>query len=218
MSDDTANPTPAGAISRVAEAQLYAIRGPVMARVLAYDSSAQRVTVRVLVADPAYKDGLKVSREVPKITVRVMWPAVGGVAHTAPIDPGDDGWLFLPDRSHAEVYSGQGDEQVTPASSRRWNYADAWFSPVSFVSGAAKHSATDPVVWMDTGKAYRIGSATASRPVADALLVNNRLTAIESFLSTHVHSGGTLSGGLTGTATGAPSGSSVASDRLFVDG
>jgi hypothetical protein len=52
--------------------------------------------------------------------------------------------------------------------------------------------------------------ATASQYVALANLVNARCAAIETFLASHTHGGVTTGTGVSATAPGAPSGSSVA--------
>lgn len=59
----------------------------------------------------------------------------------------------------------------------------------------------------------KLGQA-ATEFIALAAKTDARFTAIETWLGTHAHSGGTLAGGLTGVAPGSPSGSSVASSKV----
>jgi hypothetical protein len=219
MSDDSATTTPGGTIRRIIDQKIAAVRVCVDCQVVSYNREAQTVEVVVLVADPKVADGLRVWRAVPQMTVPVRWPSVSGMAITARIERGDRGVLHIRDRSHDEADSGQGLEQVKPASSRRWSYSDAFFSPVAYVAdGAAHSSAGHPVFWLAAGRSLRVGSGSASVAVARADRVDARLDALETFAATHIHTGVTTGPGTTGTAAGAPSGSTTASTRLYTDG
>ncbi len=196
------------AIDRIVRSRLAAVRVCVDAEVVSYDAAAQTVVVRVLVADPKVEAGVEGWRDVPSLEVPVRWPVVAGASLTARIEPEDRGVLHIRDRSHDEVDSGQGSDQTRPASVRRWDYSDAYFvAGYDVPAGASRHGA-DPTVWLDTGRAVRVGSATASQKVALAAEVFSELQAVQTTLLSVV--GATFA---TPYVPGA-----VGSDRLYTDG
>ena len=156
---------------------------------------------------------------LPRIPVAYM--AIGDLTITAAPSIGDRGLVLVRDVAHGEVDDGQGGAVVSPEDPRRWDPVDAVYLPVALTDSrwsTAKTPATGGAVVLAAGTALRVGSATGSSAVALAQQTNARLEALETFASTHVHTGGVLSGALTGTQNGtAPSGSSVASSRLLTD-
>ena len=110
---------------------------------------------------------------------------------------------------------------VSPEDPRRWDPVDAVYLPVALTDSTwdtALTPATGAAVVLAAGTALHVGSASAASAVALAQETNSRLDALETFAAAHVHTGGTLPGGLTGIQNGtAPSGSSVASSRLYTD-
>lgn len=66
----------------------------------------------------------------------------------------------------------------------------------------------------DADDLVHLGAKSAADFVALATETNSRLSAIESFLASHIHAGVTAGAGTTGVAAGAPSGNSVAATKV----
>lgn len=218
-------PTLADAIARTVECARASVRVAVAAEVLAYDRTDQTVRVRPMVADPYIDaDGDPAWQDVEPIDgVPVAWLRAGSVTLTAGVERGDVGLLLIRDRSHDEVDDGQQDAQVEPASSRRWDYADAVYLPAQVVPadpiGSGGHRADGaPVLAMGAGLALRVGDSGASVAVARADRTEARLDALESFASSHTHPvSGATAGASTPTFVPGSGGAAVASSRLFTD-
>lgn len=178
--------------------------------VIAQDPATLRVTVQP--ACRAYErnpenDAL-VPFELPVIpNVPVQYPTGGGINITWPLLPGDSVWLEIVDHSLDEWHGGQ-PEPVFVADQRRFSLSDAIAVP-----GARKNANPVPATAVAPGALVveapdiRLGSSAAVQTVALSPLVDARLTAIETFLATHVHAGVTTGAGVSGVAAGAPSGS-----------
>lgn len=187
----TSDPTTPLAMRRTAEAAASAVRVAVSCEVVSYDHTDQTVSVRPMVADPGYRDGAVHWRDTPPLDgVPVAWLRAGSITLTAGVSAGDVGLLLIRDRSHDEIDAGQGARPVTtPASARRWDYADAVYLPAQVVPadpiGSAGVAASgDPVLGMGSGRALRVGASNANKAVAIAEDCAARIERIEAYLNT----------------------------------
>ena len=155
---------------------------------------------------------------LPRIPVAYM--SIGDLTITAAPSIGDRGLVLVRDVDHGQVDERQGSPTVSPEDPRRWDPVDAVYLPVALTDSAwdtSRTPATGGAVVLAAGTALRVGSASASSAVALAQETNSRLDALEAFAATHTHEGVQTGTGESGVATGAPSGSSVASSRLYTD-
>jgi len=208
---DTARPRLVSALaawSRAAAAEVVVARS---AEVVGVDSDGC-VSVRMLT--PIQEVVAEVPRWVeapilPRIPVAYM--SLGDLTITAAPSVGDRGLVLVRDVAHGEVDDGQGGAVVYPEDPRRWDPVDAVYLPVALTDSTwdtALTPATGAAVVLAAGTALHVGSASAASAVALAQETNSRLDALEAFAAAHVHTGGTLPGGLTGTQNGtSPSGS-----------
>jgi hypothetical protein len=155
---------------------------------------------------------------LPRIPVAYM--SIGDLTITAAPSIGDRGLVLVRDVDHGQVDERQGDPTVSPEDPRRWDPVDAVYLPVALTDSAwdtSRTPATGGAVVLAAGTALRVGSASASSAVALAQQTNSRLDALEAFAATHTHEDVQAGTEQSGVAAGAPSGSSVASSRLYTD-
>jgi hypothetical protein len=219
--------------ARHASAAANDIRGPIAARVVAYDADEHTVTVQPLVVDRELDPDGEL-QDVPTETipgVPVCFLQVGGLTLTAAPHVGEVGLLVTRDGSHDEVDDGAypATGAVSPASDRRWDRSDAVYQPVSLIpqtlTSSQLRSDGQPVMAFPAGEVLHLGDANATkRPTTDDR-VAARFARIENYLNTVTY---TVSGSATLAPTPPPFGPTgivgqvttaddVASTRLKVD-
>lgn len=155
-------------------------------KVVSYDRTTQTAAVQVVPrlrwrnpeTDEVVHEQVPVLPQVP-----ILFPAGKGVSITWDLDPGDEVWVVLGDRSIAEWKStGNGDTE--PAIPRRWDFSDA----VAIPGGRPPASplgatAVAPGAVVVRGADIRLGSATATEYVALSTQVLAQLTALAATLA-----------------------------------
>lgn len=205
-------------------AQLYAASladtefGPLLARVLTYDSSRQVATVQPLVLRWS-SDG--VGRPFPSLhDVPVAWPGNAIFSATFPLSPGDVVHLKVLAVDHSTWVGSASADQMAPTP-RRFKLADVIAQPGGLSPAQPLGSdaiAADGYVIRATPFIY-LGSSAATDFVALASKVLTELNAIKSYLDLlkgeldkhgHVETGGVTLDQFGAPSTPLPGGFSVA--------
>lgn len=189
--------------AQVQEQAAKAARGPVKvaqpAWVLSFDRTTQTAAIQIATAYRVQNDaGKMVLRARPPIP-NVPVSFAGSV--TWDLEEGEWGLAIICDRSIDE-WKATANQSVEPRDPRRFDVTDAVFmpgvqTPASPLPAAA--FANSAVVLYDRGTGdVRLGDSTASDYVALDSLVQGVFSLVKAWLDLHVHTGGTLFGGLTG--------------------
>ena len=220
-------PTLADAITSLVDAAVDGVRVMVDARVVAVNGDV--VDIQPLVADrETDADGSSawVSPPVlPNIPVARM--KLGPLTIAGKPDVGDIGMALIRDRSHDEVDGGNAPASgsLEPASTRRWDWSDAVFLPVSVVPGELSSIRDDgqPVLDLDAGVPLRVGDKDASSAVALAQESSSNYSDIAATLTPIVTAWNAVASGGGGplivptTALPVYLPTPVASSRLLTD-
>ena len=158
-------------------------------RVLSYDAATQTADLQAWVNEPELNPvtGEISGTVIPVLRgVPVRWPSAGGRALTWGLAIGDRVVGVVRTVSHDEADSGAA-APVTPASLRRWSFADCWCYPSGTTrTEAAPGARTDgaPALNLAAGEAFHVGGGGTEHFVTrDDLLVAN-LAAIQQALDT----------------------------------
>ncbi len=186
-----------GADSSLADLMLAA--GPVIrrqveisrdVRIVSYDAATQTATIQPWTNDPELAaDGSITGTVLPTVPgVPVRWPWGGGRALTWGLEEGDRAVAVFRTVSHDEVDSGAACP-VTPASLRRWSWADVWVEPCGAVpeDPAPARSDGQPALTMPAGEALHVGATGATHTLARADSVQARLARLEAWMTLHTH-------------------------------
>lgn len=170
------------------------------------------------------RDSVQRAESYPVIQgVPLLFPRAGKFFVRMPVNVGDT--VLLVFSMHAyDLWFLQGDTRPRQFHERTHDISDAIAIPglYSAADGLASASATDMVIGHDDNGAQikikddgtiELGSAAADF-VANASAVDARISAIETFLASHVHAGVVAGGGVTGVAAGAPVGSTTAFTKV----
>lgn len=159
-------------------------------RIVSYDAATQTASVQPWANDPELQpDGSIGGTVLPVVAgVPVRWPWAGGRALTWGMAAGDRAVAVFRTVSHDEVDSGA-DCPVTPASLRRWSWADVWVEPGGAVPEDPAPARTDgqPTLTMPGGEALHVGATGASHTLARADNVQARLARLEAWMTLHTH-------------------------------
>lgn len=170
-----------------------------VARVEKYDASKQSVDVQPLVKERALdpESDEIVATRLPVITnVPLMFPGVGNCAITFPVNVGDTVLLVFSDYS-LDVWLSQGGE-VDPLDTRSHHLSDAVAIP-----GVRSFSA--PMTGIDTTHTVIGQQGGTSDFVALAQKVDDAVTSIKTWLTTHTHTVATTGTSTAQSGTAAPS-------------
>lgn len=138
--------------------------------------------------------GAGVAEALPPVPgVRVFFLGTAAADFVIEPAPGDTGLLLVPSVCAAQWMEG-GDKSAKPESTRRGNLADAVFLPGRLTKPQA-HSpgpATRVLISPDgavtiTSANIKLGSASASVPVALATALASHLAAVKTYIDAHVH-------------------------------
>lgn len=185
--------------------------------VIRQDPNTLRIDVRLAVnariKDPI-TDELR-PLELPVLSdVPVDYPGGGGFVITWPLVAGDSVYIMVCDRSIDEWRAGD-PSPATPEDPRRFSLSDATAYPGGRRDSLpVLDSGRAPGALVVEGSDIRLGSSLATKTVAFGPDTDARLSAIETFLATHVHAGVTTGPGTSGVAAGAPVGSSVSALKV----
>jgi hypothetical protein len=169
----------------------------VPARVERYDSAKQQIDAQPLVKDRYTDDEDEVQTErLPVVTnVPLVFPGAGPWAVVFPVAVGDTVLLVFSDAS-LDVWLAQGGE-VDPLDMRRHHLSDAVAIP-----GLRPFSAPLPGAGGSTMVIGKPGDPTDA--VALAAKVDQALTNVKAWLTTHTHAGVTVGSGVTGVSAAPP--------------
>ncbi len=210
-------------IRRALDARIADIHVSMPGEVVSYDAASQTATVRPCLKRVIFsEDDDQIEEEYPPIqNVPVSWPGGSGLTLHIELTAGDTGDLVFSTFSHNEW---QATGRVSaPGDLKPHNLGAAKFYPgLRHKKNAAPD--TDNSIGVPGGVrarfesgAMRVGptSATGAQFVALAQQVEARLSAIETVLNAHVHTGVTTGPGSSGSlATPLVPGSPVASSTL----
>jgi hypothetical protein len=188
------NPSPSlvEAVDRFIESKLYGLNVALPAEVISYNATTQTATVQPLVQAGYYNDTntRQVERRPTISDVPILFPGTGAFSVTWPINVGDTVLLVF-SSSSLDKWLALGGE-VDPGDDRRHDISDAVAIPgLRARPQALPSSAVDSTAMVLSAPAIYAGG---QQPLA----LKSDVDALASAFNTHVHSGGTLSGGLTG--------------------
>jgi hypothetical protein len=156
-------------------------------RIVSYDAATQTASIQPWTNDPELQpDGTVTGTVLPVVAgVPVRWPWGGGRALTWGLAAGDRAVAVFRTVSHDEVDSGA-ECPVTPASLRRWSWADVWVEPGGAVPEDPAPARTDgqPALTMPSGEALHVGDANASHELVRNDLLRTNLQNIKTALDT----------------------------------
>lgn len=189
----SADPSLVDVVQAALAAGLGPVRVAIPAVVVDYDSARQTVTAQVVIRSRYLDaDGAAVAyRPRPLAGVPVVFPSGGGASVTWPLVAGDPLVLIVCDRA-IDGWKANGGGDQTPIDPRRFDLSDAVALPGGhapadpLAAGAVDEGAI--VLTPPTGGVVKLGGAAASAWVALADLVDARLSALKTYLDTHVHS------------------------------
>lgn len=189
------------------------------ARVKTYDAATQTADLEIVVRAPLVldEDEEDVTHEpLPVIpNVRILFPAATGVFITFPIATGDE-VLFVVSSLALGEYRRTGAPADAVDVRRNDLGCGGWAIPCVLKDSALLASATEDALVLEHPTKLMIG-ANATEKISRADRTDARLDAIEDFLSTHTHGGVQAGSGNTAAPMGAPSGSSTAADKGYVE-
>jgi hypothetical protein len=187
--------------------------GPMPARIDSYDSTKTTVDVTPLIVP--FLDGEFVS--LPQLRqVQFSFPGTGPNVITWPIQVGELCGL-LPQSGDIGPWKSTG--AVQSGAKRRFSLTDIIAIPGARPLNAPLVSTQvdDVAMVLNTPSLIKLISSNADKALARADKTDARLDALETFAGAHVHPGVTVGGFNTGTAPGAPVGTTVASIKVFTD-
>ena len=201
------SPQLAAVISAAIETKMVDVHTSLPARVESYDAGAQTADVKPMIRRVMRSQTMeRVAEDLPVIpTVPVLWPRGGGAFLSLPLAAGDFGLLVLTEYS-IDRFRSTG-EDTDPGDERRHDLANAVFIPCALYPRSQSLSDvsdtevrfgldSDYVAAVRSGEVAFPKDATTFLARADRTL--SELQAIVDVFNTHVHTGGTLTGGLTG--------------------
>jgi hypothetical protein len=224
-------------ISRINEYNQSRIKTAIPATVLSYNSELQTVSVKVPFEETyETEEGYELEEWGEAHDVPVQFSSGGPASLTFPIAKGDQVLLICSCRSIDEWYEGDGSQQVEPRSLRMHDLSDAFAIPgirtkanklpsdaVSsdgwvFKCGSTKLEGKSAGDFEATCSSFKIGSPSASTPLANANTVNSNISALETKVNLLI-SVSTASGGLIPPGSVLPiiPGLSTASAKAFTN-
>ena len=112
----------------------------------------------------------------------VLYPGGGGISIVWPLEAGDRVYVLIPDVSEAEVQAGATTAgPAEPADPRRHDLSDAVCIPLT--GSISDSDAVDAAAAVFRGDDIRLGSASATSPVALATETDSNLADIEARLN-----------------------------------
>lgn len=164
--------------------QLATVHTSMPGRVLRYDASTQLADIQITVQfSRRGADGERIPyTPAPLPNVPILWGTGGDYSDTWPLEPGDEVWVLFAERSIDE-WLVTGHDVVTPSSVRRFSLSDAVALPVK--SSRRTVLPADAVADARVIRApeIRLGSASATAPVALAPSVASELGGIAATLA-----------------------------------
>jgi hypothetical protein len=222
--DTTLRARLADATARAAGAAAAKVRTSIPVEIVSYDPTTTTARIRQAVREPVQtEDGLVYADALDVPGVPVAWPGVGDDVLTWPLPAGSIVTALVRDRSCDEVDAGA-DLPSTPASLRRWSWADAMVLP--FAVGrrnplpASATVSSGILARLSSGAALRVGDSTAAQALALAQETAGRLSAIESVINALTLP---VSGATAGPPTPIPfptptTAADIQTTRILVDG
>jgi len=188
--DNVDNPKLADAIVDAMEAERARVRTVIPGRIISYDSSTQKATVRPVVQS-SYKDEQTGERRttlppaIPECPVNFPQGSDGGFAITWPLKSGDPVEIRIASRS-LEKWQNQGGTDVEPDNFRRHDLTDAIVDPGirSFVNALGDDAVQDNATVIKSDKQIHLGTADPVNWVARDDRVESELQKIRDKLST----------------------------------
>lgn len=177
--------TPIDNLREASRAAVARVNVALPVSVLSYDSTTQKVTVRI--AQSFYRknaDGDVEAYRPPDIPgVPVAFPGAGDFSITWPLAAGDTGIIVVADRSMDE-WKVNGRTTVEQQDKRRHNLLDAVFIPgLRSYADAVPAAGVDGSAMVIRGAEIKLGSSAATSFVALATLVDAQFSALSSALS-----------------------------------
>lgn len=188
------------------------LEGPLIARVLEYDSGTERATVRPVVVQVV--DGIR-QPPVDIYNVKVEFPSGGGqpakYALTIPIIPGDYVELTVMGEDHSTYLGGQQDGAAAPTP-RRFSLADVTARPMRVaVLPVDAHAADGPVLYAAAGGFAYLGGTIGAQLIARADKTDAELAKVAAAFNGHLHNDPVT--GVTGPPIEPPAGPTA---RVYV--
>jgi len=179
------------------DGRIEAMHTAMPARVESYDSSEQRVSVKPIVRRAAIlEDDTRDAESLPIIEgVPVLFPGAGSFKITFPISKGDIVLLIFSEGS-LDKWLDTGAVDVDPDDDRRNALTDAIAIP-GLLPFAAPTDQVDSSALVISAPEIKLGSKDASNPIA----LKSDLTALKTYLDTHVHGGVTTGAGISAVPT-----------------
>lgn len=192
--------------------------------IVSYDTATQTASVRPVVSVPLLgEDGAITGTPLPVISgCPVRWPSGGGRSLCWGLEPGDRAKAIVRTRSHDEADSGA-DAPVTPASTRAFDWSDAWIephdaTPAAPLGAAARRSDGQPVFALPSGEALYVGTSTAALRLVIAEELRPFLAQVKVWLDTlELPVAGAVAGPPVTPSPVVPPMTDLASGRIKVD-
>ncbi len=196
---DLNTPSFSGSIQLLIDDALSSVHIGMPARIETYDQSQQRASVKPILRQ-AHTDeaGDRVAADVPIIEgVPVKFPGGGDCGLTFPLAKGDLVWLDFGEGS-LDKWLTYGSDDVDPDDDRRNAISDATATP-------GIRTFNNPTDQVDSGAAVLYGPEVllGGKDATDPVVRESDLTALKTYLDTHVHLGVTTGAGVSGVP-GAP--------------
>lgn len=181
------DPTFTSLLTRIIDRSNGKIHTALPARILSYDSAAQRATVDPVV-EGRFEDpdtGDLIPYVMPAVSnVPVLFPGGGGCSITWPLEKGDIVYLVCAERSLDEWLSGGGDD-VIPRDSRRFDLTDAVAMPGLRPFSDPLEAVDDDAMVIEAAEIHL--THEPEDYVARADRVEARLQALEGYVAEHEH-------------------------------